>query len=66
MRPDGTALPIYGPPAEAALLAAVDRTAQVIGKVVDRREGGLGMELWVADGSAVRSGPPDVSPPAPR
>ena len=47
-------LPIYGPAAELALAAVVDRDVEVIGKLVHRGEPGADAELWVADGSAVR------------
>ncbi len=47
-------LPIYGPPAEPALGAMADREVEVIGKIVDQQASGIGAELWVADGSAIR------------
>lgn len=50
----GEARPIYGPAAEAALLAEVDREVEVAAKLVDLGGEGFGAELWVADGSAVR------------
>ena len=58
---DGEARPLYGPAAEAALLAAVDQEVEVEAKLVDLGGEGLGAELWVADGSAVRRLPPDVT-----
>lgn len=57
----GDARPLYGPAAEAALLAAVDQEVEVEAKLVDLGGEGLGAELWVADGSAVRRLPPDVT-----
>jgi hypothetical protein len=50
---------MYGPEAEAALLAALDHEVEVEAKLVD--VGGEGSELWVADGSAVRRLPPDAT-----
>jgi hypothetical protein len=58
---DGMARPIYGPPAEAALLAAAGGEVEVEAKLVDLRGEGFGVELWVADGSAVRPVAPDVT-----
>jgi hypothetical protein len=57
----GAVRPIYGPAAEAALLAAVDHEVDVEAKLVDLGGEGLGAELWVADGSAVRRLPPDAT-----
>jgi hypothetical protein len=51
--PDGVALPVYGPPVEDALLEAADRGVEVVGKVIDAGAG-AGIELWVADPTAVR------------
>jgi hypothetical protein len=55
VRPGAEDLPIYGPAAEAALGAAAGMDVEIAGKRIDRRRDGLGMELWVAEGGAVRA-----------
>jgi hypothetical protein len=47
-------LPVYGPPAETALLAATDREVEVTCKMIEPGRG-RALELWVADPGAVRA-----------
>ena len=51
---DGRTLPIYGPPAEEALDGLADRHVGISGKLVDLSAEGLGRELWIWGGEAVR------------